>query len=185
MTNYQCNPRKTSMKYYCRLPWACLRLLQKPRHKWSKRWKWSKLNNLANDWFFHLSRNLTSTLPASSMNPSPSFSAHLSSSKPAIMAAAPSNIPAAQSSLNLNSNFLSGLGSMTNTAKVVPMNQMKMLSTNTQPSFLSAQSSQFQNSANSLSTLSPIVTNQINPAKRNGKESTIALSAQEINDFLS
>lgn len=131
-----------------------------------------------------LLRNLTSTLPASSMSSSPSFPAQLLSNKPAVMAAAPSNIPATQSSLNLNSNFLSGLGPMTNTAKRVPMNQMQM-STNTQPSFLSAQSSQFQNSANSLSTLSPIVTNQSNSAKRNGQDNTVALSAQEINDFLS
>lgn len=91
------------------------------------------------------------------------------------------SIPAAPTPLNLNSNFLGGLGQISNTSKGVPLNQMRP---NSQPTFM-AQPPMFQNSANSLSTLSPMITNQSNTAKRNGQESTVALSAQEINDFLS
>lgn len=93
-----------------------------------------------------------------------------------------SNIPAPQSTLNLtNSNFLSGLGQISNAPKSVPMNKMM---SNT-PFLSSAQPSSFQNSADSLSALSPMIPNQSNSSKKNGQENTVALSAQEINDFLS
>lgn len=131
---------------------------------------------------FLLFRNITSTLPAASMAPSPSFPTQLSSNKSAMAASSTLSNPATQSSLNLNNSFLGGLGQNSNTAKRLPMNQML---SSTQSTFVAAQPSQFQNSANSLSTLSPIVANQSNSVKRNGQESTIALSAQEINDFLS
>ncbi|XP_055296936.1 SCY1-like protein 2 [Sitodiplosis mosellana] len=122
-------------------------------------------------------KNLTSTLKTNSITASPSFPTQLASNVTTM--ARSSNIPAAQSSLNLsNSNFLSGLGQISNAPKSVPMNQM-MAST----PFIS--SGPFQNSANSLSTLSPMIPNQSNATKKNGQDNTVALSAQEINDFLS
>lgn len=116
------------------------------------------------------------------MTSPPSFPTQLSSNKPTMAATSTMSLPAAQSPLNLNNSFLSGLGQNSSASKGLSMNQML---SNTQSTFLAGQPSQFQNSANSLSTLNPIVTNQSNSAKRNGQESTIALSAQEINDFLS
>lgn len=112
------------------------------------------------------------------MTPSPSFPSQMQPPK-----SMSPNIAAQQTPLNLNSNFLSGLGQIPSTTNRVPMNQMM---TSTQPTFMTAQPTpQFQNSANSFTTLSPIVTNQTNSVKRNGQDSTVALSAAEINDFLS
>lgn len=125
------------------------------------------------------SRDLSSTLQAS-MTPSPSFPSQIQPNKPMTMA---TNIPAPQTPLNLNSSFLSGLGQISSTANRTPMNQMMI---SAQPTFLSTQPiTQFQNGANSLATLNPIVTNQTSAMKRNGQDNAIALSAQEINDFLS
>lgn len=62
------------------------------------------------------------------------------------------------------------------------MNQMMPT---VQPNYLPSQPSQFQNSANSLSTFSPMIPSQSSSAKKNGQENAVALSAQEINDFLS
>lgn len=112
------------------------------------------------------------------MVPSPSFPSQIQPNKPMTM---PANIPAAQTPLNLNSNFLSGLGQVSSTANRVPMNQMM---TSTQPTYMATQSP-FQNNVNSLATLSPIVSNQTNSMNRNKQDSSVALSAQEINDFLS
>lgn len=93
------------------------------------------------------------------------------------------NIPPVQTPLNLNSNFLGGLGQISSTTNRVPMNQMM---SNTQPTFMTTQpTSPFQNNVNSLTTLSPIVSNQTNSMNRNKQDNSVALSAQEINDFLS
>lgn len=114
------------------------------------------------------------------MVPSPSFPSQIQPNKPMTM---PANIPAVQTPLNLNNNFLSGLGQISSTTNRVPMNQMM---SSTQPTFMATQStSPFQNNVNSLATLSPIVSNQTNLMNRNKQDSSVALSAQEINDFLS
>lgn len=126
-------------------------------------------------------RNLTSTLPTTSITSSPSFPSQLTSNQQT-MPMPLSHIPPAQTPLKLNSNFLSDLSQIgSNNGKGVPMNQMMSLTPST---FSAAQPSSFQNSPNSLSTLSPIIAKQSNSAQKNGQDSTIALSAQEINDFL-
>lgn len=125
-----------------------------------------------------MTSTLSSTSMKPSMTPSPSFPSQLQiSNKPIGMTSSISTAPTTPR--NLNNSFLSGLSQMPNTTQKLSMNQMMP------PPFLSTQTSQFPNSANSLSTLNPMIPNQSNAAKRNGQESTIALSAQEINDFLS
>lgn len=75
--------------------------------------------------------------------------------------------------LNLNNSFLGDLDPISNHKHRVPMNQMR------------SPANQFQNNAtNSFPTLNLMTPLQSNNGKRNGQESAIALSAQEINDFL-
>lgn len=115
------------------------------------------------------------------MTPSPSFPTQISTNK---QMTTPFNTTVTPTPLNLNSsNFLSDLDPISNNKNKVPMNQMMP---NARPIFSAAHVNQFQNSANnSLATLNPMIPNQSNSGNRNGQESTVALSAQEINDFLS
>lgn len=96
----------------------------------------------------------------------------------------PFNNTAKSTPLNLsNSTFLGNLDPIANNKNKVPMNQMMPT---VRSIFSTAHMNQFQNSVNnSLATLNPMISNQSNSGNRNGQESTIALSAQEINDFLS
>lgn len=114
------------------------------------------------------------------MTSSPSFPSQLTTNKSLGMTSPPPST--STTPLNLNNSFLGSLGQISNTSNKVPMNQMMP---SIQPSFSPNQPTQFQSSANSLSTLSPMIPSQSNAAKRNGQESAVALSAQEINDFLS
>lgn len=115
------------------------------------------------------------------MTPSPSFPSQMSMNKPM---QTPFNTTVT-TPLNLNSSsFLSDLDPISNNKNRVPMNQMMSNARQTFPS--AAHVNQFPNSANnSLATLNPMIPNQSNSGNRNGQESTISLSAQEINDFLS
>lgn len=79
----------------------------------------------------------------------------------------------AQSSLNLNNTFLEGLGQMSNSTNRVPMNQIRstLQSVAQSPPFM-------QPSANPL-----MPSNSISNQTKNG--TSVSLSAQEINEFLS
>lgn len=115
------------------------------------------------------------------MTPSPSFPSHIPMNKPM---STPFNTSVTSPPMNLNSNnFLSDLDPISNNKNRVPMNQMM---SNARPTFPAAPVNHFQNSANnSLAALNPMIPNQSNSGNRNGQDSTISLSAQEINDFLS
>lgn len=120
------------------------------------------------------SRDLSSTLSTTirpSITPSPSFPTQISMSKPMM---APFNAPATSTALNLNNSFLADLDPISNNKNKIPMNQMR------------PQVNQFQNNTtNSLAKLNPMIPQQPNSGNRNSQENAIALSAQEINDFLS
>lgn len=115
------------------------------------------------------------------MTPSPAFPAQISTNKPMTT---PFNATITSTPLNLNSgSFLSDLDPISNNKNKVPMNQMM----SRPATFSAAHANQFQSSPNSslAATLNPIIPNPSNPGNRNGQDNTIALSAQEINDFLS
>lgn len=114
------------------------------------------------------------------MKNSPTFPSQMLSNKPIGM---PSTVTSTSTTvLNLNNSFLDGLGQIGNTSNRVPMNQMMAT---TKPTFTPTQPTQIQNSANSLTSFSPMIPNQLNTENKNGQEKTVSLSAQEINDFLS
>lgn len=114
------------------------------------------------------------------MTPSPSFPSQ-TPNKPLTM---PFNNRVTSTPSNLNSSsFLGDLDPISNNKTKVPMNQIMP---SARPTFPAANVNHFQNSVNnSLATLSTMIPNQSSSGNRNGQESAIALSAQEINDFLS
>lgn len=103
----------------------------------------------------------------------PSPSANFALSKPPeIMATQP---------MNMNGNLFSDLGRLPSTTNRMPMNQMH--NTFPAPAFNPTQSGGSNQMGNflSMNTLNPIQST----AKKNGQDAAVALSAQEINDFLS
>lgn len=105
------------------------------------------------------------------MTPSPSFPSQISANKPM---GALFNSTVTSTALNLNNSFLSDLDPISSNKNKMPMNQMR------------SQVNQFPNSAtNSFTPLNPMIPLQSKSGNRNGSDSTVALSAQEINDFLS
>lgn len=118
-------------------------------------------------------RDLTSGLTA--IKPSPTFPSNLQPPPTNFFhnLASSSAGQSVQSPLNLDNTFLGGLGQMSNSANRVPMNQMRSTSLTTMqpPPFM-------QTSANPL-----MPSNSITNQTKNG--TSVSLSAQEINDFLS
>lgn len=83
--------------------------------------------------------------------------------------------------MNANGNLFGDLGRVTNPTSRVPLNQIP-------GSFTSPSLSQVQSlGSNQLNTFQPL--NVLNPmqstANKNSQDKSVALSAQEINDFLS
>lgn len=104
------------------------------------------------------------TFPSNLQQPPTNFFNNLTSS---------SADQSAQSPLNLNNTFLGGLGQMSSNTNRVPMNQMRS------PAQSAMQPPPFMQQ--SASPLMP--SNSISNQTKNG--TSVSLSAQEINDFLS
>lgn len=112
------------------------------------------------------------------MTPSPSFLSQAHQQNPIPLSSKPTEVKSAIPTLPLNTNgkLFSDLGQISNTANRVPMNQMKA---STSWNFSQPQQKTHSNT-NSLLSFNASSTNE-----SSDKDKTVALSAQEINDFLS